>query len=207
MCVSVAVKKSGHRLFSQKITMIQRLRRELKHLTPTKKLAVIAMLVAQASVLHYIESLLPNPIPIPGVKLGLANIITLLALVLFDFKTAVQISVLRTILGAMLSGTLFGVGFFMSFAGTLAAACMMALLMRSYSGFSLVGVSIAGAIAHNIGQLAMAALILNFPGIFYYLPIMLLSSISTGIITGLLLVELVKYLRANNRLETFFQDL
>ena len=176
-------------------------------MTPTKKLAVIAMLVAQASVLHYMESLLPNPIPIPGVKLGLANIITLLALVLFDFKTAVNISVLRTILGAMLSGTLFGVGFFMSFSGALAAVCMMALLLSVSSGFSLVGVSIAGAIAHNLGQLAMAALILNFSGIFYYLPIMLLSSIPTGIITGLLLVELVKYLKANNRLDNYFQDL
>ena len=160
------------------------------------------MLVAQASVLHFIESLLPNPIPIPGVKLGLANIITLLALVLFDFKTALQISILRTVLGAMLSGTLFGVGFFMSFTGALTAVCMMALLLRACSGFSLAGVSIAGAIAHNMGQLAMAALILNFSGIFYYLPIMMLSSIPTGIIIGLLLIELVKYIRANNRLET-----
>ena len=71
---------------------------------PTKKLAIIAMLVAQAAVLHFLESLLPNPIPIPGVKLGLANIIALLALLLFDFKTAMQITVLRTILGSLLSG-------------------------------------------------------------------------------------------------------
>ncbi len=178
-------------------------------MTPTKKLAVIAMLVAQASVLHFIEGLLPNPIPIPGVRLGLANIITLLALVMFDFRTAMQISILRTVLGAMLSGTLFGVGFFMSFTGALAAACVMALLLCACSshGFSLIGVSIAGALAHNLGQLAMAALILNFPGIFYYLPVMLLSSIPTGIITGLLLIELVKYIRASNRLETYFQDL
>jgi heptaprenyl diphosphate synthase len=72
-------------------------------MTPTKKLAVIAMLVAQASVLHFVESLLPNPIPIPGVKLGLANIITLLALVIFDFKSAMQITVLRTVLGSLLT--------------------------------------------------------------------------------------------------------
>lgn len=176
-------------------------------MTPTKKLAVIAMLVAQASVLHFIEGLLPNPIPVPGVRLGLANIITLLALVMFGFRTAMQISILRTVLGAMLSGALFGVGFFMSFTGALAATCMMALLLRACSGLSLVGVSIAGAIAHNMGQLAMAALILNFPGIFYYLPVMMLSSIPTGIIIGLLLIELVKYIKANNRLETYLQDL
>ena len=77
-------------------------------MTPTKKLAIIAMLVAQASILHFVESLLPNPIPIPGVKLGLANIITLLALVVFDFRTAINITVLRTILGSLLSGLYLG---------------------------------------------------------------------------------------------------
>ncbi|MGI6436022.1 MAG: Gx transporter family protein [Syntrophomonadaceae bacterium] len=175
-------------------------------MTPTKKLAVIAMLVAQASVLHFIESLLPNPIPIPGVKLGLANIITLLALVVLDFRTALQITVLRTILGSLLSGTLFGVGFFMSFSGALAAACFMAITLRTLPGLSIVIVSMAGAIAHNLGQLAMAALILNFSGIFYYLPVMLLFSIPTGYITGLLTHELVNYTKSTRRMESFFQD-
>lgn len=175
-------------------------------MTPTKKLAVIAMLVAQASVLHFLESLLPNPIPIPGVKLGLANMITLLALLVFDFKTAVQITVLRTIIGALLSGALFGVGFFMSFAGALAAACFMAAAVRALPRIGPVIISIAGALAHNLGQLAMAALILNFSGIFYYLPVMLLFSIPTGYITGLLTNELVKYARATHRIETFFQE-
>lgn len=173
---------------------------------PTKKLAVIAMLVAQASVLHFIESLLPNPIPIPGVKLGLANIITLLALVVFDFKTALQITILRTILGALLSGTLLGVGFFMSFSGAVTASCFMAILLYLFSGFSLPGISVAGAAAHNLGQLVMAALILNFSGIFFYLPIMLLSSIPTGLIIGLLVKELVEYIRSTNRFDTFFQE-
>ena len=173
---------------------------------PTKKLAVIAMLVAQASVLHFLESLLPNPMPIPGVKLGLANIITLLALVIFDFKTAVQITILRTILGSLLSGTLFGVGFFMSFSGALTATCGMAIILRSCPGFSLVGISVAGAIAHNLGQLIMAALILNFSGILFYLPVMLLFSVPTGFITGLLVKELVEYTKSTNRFDTFFQD-
>lgn len=173
---------------------------------PTKKLAVIAMLVAQASVLHFIESMFPNPLPIPGVKLGLANIITLLALVVFDFKTAVQITVLRTIIGSLLSGTLFGVGFFMSFSGALSATCLMAIVLRSLPGFSLAGISVAGAVAHNLGQLIMAALILNFPGIIFYLPAMLLFSVPTGFITGLLVRELVEYIKSTNRFETFFQD-
>jgi heptaprenyl diphosphate synthase len=179
---------------------------ELKDLTPTKKLAVVAMLVAQASVLHFVESLLPNPIPIPGVKLGLANIITLLALIVLDFRTALQITVLRTVLGALLSGTLFGVGFFMSCSGALSALCLMAVSLRAMSGLSITVISILGAIAHNLGQLALAALILNFSGIFYYLPVMLLFSIPTGYITGLLTNELLKYIKSTQRLEDLFQD-
>jgi heptaprenyl diphosphate synthase len=165
----------------------------------TKKLAVIAILVAQASVLHFLESMFPNPLPIPGVKLGLANIITLLVLVVFDFKTALQITVLRTILGSLLSGTLFGVGFFLSFSGAVTAAFMMAILLHFLKGFSIVGISIAGAVAHNIGQLVIAALILRFSGIFFYLPFMLLFSIPTGILIGLLANDLVKYIKATNR--------
>jgi heptaprenyl diphosphate synthase len=173
-------------------------------LIPTKKLAVIAMLVAQASVLHFVESLFPNPLPIPGVKLGLANIITLLALVVFDFKIAVQITILRTILGSLLSGTLFGMGFFMSFAGALTATCLMAMVLSLLPGFSIVGISIAGAVAHNLGQLAMAAWILNFPGIILYLPVMLLMSVPTGIITGLLVKALVEYIKSTNRFDNYF---
>lgn len=179
---------------------------EGKTLTPTKKLAIIAMLVAQASVLHFLESLLPNPIPVPGVKLGLANIITLLALLIFDFKTAIQITVLRTILGSMLSGTLFGVGFFMSFSGAIVSTCIMGFLIFISKGAGITVVSVLGAVAHNLGQLAMAALILQFAGIIYYLPFMLLFSVPTGIITGLLVKALLEHTRAMNRYETFFQQ-
>ncbi|WP_425804464.1 Gx transporter family protein [Desulfitobacterium sp. Sab5] len=165
----------------------------------TKKLALIAVLVSQAAVLHYIESLLPNPIPIPGVKLGLANIITLLALVMFDFKTALTVILMRTVLGSLLSGTLFGVGFLLSITGALTAGCVMALLFRFTPFFSFLGISVAGAVAHSIGQLTIASLIINQPGIFYYLPIMLLLSVPAGSITGLLLKELVQYLKSTDR--------
>lgn len=173
---------------------------------PTQKLTTIAVLVALAVVLHLFEALIPLPIPIPGVKLGLANIITLLALVLFDFKTAFLIAVLRTVLGSLLSGTLFNIAFFMSFSGAIAAACLMALLLRlplSHSGFSILGISMAGAAAHNLGQLAVAAMLIRHTGIFYYLPILLLSSIPTGFLTGLVLRELLNYLKISGQLEEF----
>lgn len=177
-----------------------------KNMMTTKKLAVVAILIAQAAVLHYLESLFPNPLPIPGVKLGLANTITLLALIVFDFKTALQITVMRTILGSLLSGTLFGMGFLMSFSGAVAATVIMALVLRISKNFHIVLVSIIGAIAHNLGQLLMASLVLRFTGIFLYLPVMLLFSIPTGIITGLLLNELVKYIKATNRFDAFIDE-
>lgn len=176
-------------------------------MVPTRKLTIIAVLVALAIVLHLFEALIPIPFPIPGVKLGLANIITLLALVLFDFKTAFIVAVLRTILGSLLSGTLLNIAFFLSFSGAITATCLMALLLylgrlfRFHSGFSLLGISVAGAAAHNLGQLAMAALLIKHTGIFYYLPVMLLSSIPTGILTGLLLRELLKYLKSSGQLD------
>jgi heptaprenyl diphosphate synthase len=172
----------------------------------TKSLAVIAMLVAQAAVLHYLESLFPNPVPVPGVKLGLANIITLVALVVFDFRTAMVIAVMRTVLGSLLAGTLFGMGFFMSFAGAVTATVVMALVLRIFTMFGMVGISVLGAIAHNIGQLIMATFVLHFPGIFLYLPAMLVFSIPTGFLTGLLINELVKYIRATNRIQTILDD-
>ena len=173
----------------------------------TRKLTTIAVLVALAIVLHLFEALIPIPFPIPGVKLGLANIVTLLALVLFDFKTALTIAFMRTVLGSLLSGTLFNIAFFLSFSGAIAATCVMAILLyfgkslKFHSRFSLLGLSVAGAAAHNLGQLAMAALLIKHTGIFYYLPIMLLSSVPTGILTGLLLRELLKYLKVSGQLD------
>lgn len=173
----------------------------------TKKIAVIAVLTALAVVLHLFEALIPIPFPIPGVKLGLANIVTLLALVLFDFKTALIIALLRTVLGSLLSGTLLNIAFFLSFSGAITATCVMAILLHLalflalHSDYNLLGISIAGAAAHNLGQLAMAALLIRHTGIFYYLPIMLLSSVPTGLLTGILLRELLKYLKSSGQLD------
>jgi heptaprenyl diphosphate synthase len=168
-----------------------------------KKPATIAVLTAFATVLHIIEAFIPNPFPIPGIKLGLANIITLLALVIFDFKTGMQIAVLRTVLGSLLSGTLLTTGFFLSFSGALTSTIFMALVLRFFPCFSLIGISVAGAAAHNIGQLAIASLIVEHAGIFFYLPVMLFSSIPTGLITGFLVKYLLQSLKSSGALDRF----
>jgi heptaprenyl diphosphate synthase len=82
----------------------------------------------------------------------------------------------------------------------------MALLLRFFPAFSLIGISIAGAVAHSLGQIFMAALIINQAAIFYYLPVMLLFSVSTGFITGLLLKNLVKSLKSSKLFDTFFYE-
>ena len=178
-------------------------------MTTTKKLTLIAVLVAQAIVLHLLESFIPIPLPIPGVKLGLANIITLLALILFDFKTALAIAFGRTLLGSLLSGTLFNIGFFLAISGAIFAALVMYFLLlfgrlfRATFSFSILGISVAGAIAHNLGQLAIAALLIKNTAIFYYLPVMLVASIPTGLFTGWLLKELLKHIESAGIIDDF----
>jgi len=160
----------------------------------TRKMTLVAVLVALATVLHVIESFFPSPLPIPGAKLGLANIVTLLALVLFGWKTGFQVALLRILLGSLLSGSFLSTGFFLSLSGGMVSFLGMALCLSVFSGFSLVGVSLAGAISHNMGQLAMAALLIEHVGIFYYLPVLLLASIPTGLLTGLLVKYLLSHL-------------
>ncbi len=174
---------------------------------PLKKLTTVAVLVSLAIVFHIVESFLPFPFPVPGVKLGLANIVTLLALVLFDFKTAFIVAFLRTVLGSLMSGTFMNLAFFLSFSGAMSATLVMAVcvhgarLWSSHRDFGLLGISVVGAAAHNLGQLAMAALLIGHAAIFGYLPIMLVSSVPTGLITGLLLKELLKHLELSGQLD------
>lgn len=167
-------------------------------MSTTRRITIIGMLVAQALVLQFIERLIPNPIPVPGIKLGLANIVTLFSLVVFDFKATLSIILLRVVLGSLLLGTFLGAGLFMSLAGAVAAGCIMALLLRFLPDISLIGVSIAGSVAHCTGQLIIAALLINHSGIFYYLPIMLLLSVPTGFVTGLFSTKVIKYFKSNN---------
>ena len=150
-----------------------------------KKLTHIAMLTAMAIILHIAENLIPLSLPM-GIKLGFANVITLIALILMDFKSALIIVALRTFLGSLFSGTFLSVTFLMSFGGGMAAALIMFLLFRSFKNLSPVGISIGGAVAHNITQLLLASLFAGSLAIFYYLPVLLIASIPTGILTGFL---------------------
>lgn len=160
----------------------------------TKKLVFLSLLVAQAMVLSWLESMIPFAPGIPGAKLGLANIVTLLALSTLDFKSCFTIVLMRTSLTAFLFGTVSSLLY--SLSGGLLSLIVMALVLKLLpKSFSLMAVSIIGAIAHNLGQLLMAALVIENMNILYYLPFLMLLAIPTGLFVGIVTRYLLPYLR------------
>lgn len=149
----------------------------------TKQLAVCAILIALALALSYTERFIPLQllIPLPGVKLGLANIVTLIALYLLGTRQAFVILILRCILGAVFGGGITGLLFSLT-GGILAMATMAAA--RKAPCFSIYGVSILGAAAHNIGQICAAMLLMHSLYIGAYLPYLLSVGLVTGFATG-----------------------
>ncbi len=157
-----------------------------------KWIAYMGLFVALALVCSYVEVLIPIPIGIPGVKLGLANIVTVLALYLMGTKEALCISVLRILLAGFLFGNAFSIIY--SLAGGLLSFFMMWLLKRA-DFLHVVSVSITGGLAHNIAQLLVAAVVVSNLKILYYIPVLLVAGAITGLVIGIVAAELIKRLR------------
>ncbi|NBI05531.1 Gx transporter family protein [Senegalia massiliensis] len=160
----------------------------------TRKIVVISLLVAQALVLHLVERLIPFNFGVPGAKLGLANIITLVSLYLFGFKETLTVVILRVILASLLGGNVSGFLFSIS-GGILSFLIMYILKVIGREKISVIGISIVGAVFHNIGQILMAALIIENLNIFIYLPLLLLSSVITGLFVGITVKYILKFLK------------
>lgn len=163
----------------------------------TKQLILCALLTAMALALSYLENLFPLAlaIPIPGVKLGLANIVTVFALYALGPAQALMILTARCLLGAMFAGNANALLF--SLLGGFAAMLAMILLVR-LERFSVYGVSIGGAAAHNCGQMAAAVLTLGSAAPLYYLPVLLAVSLAAGALTGLVAGSLFQALEHTN---------
>ena len=148
-----------------------------------KKIALCAILTALALALSYMERFIPLQlvIPIPGFKLGLANIVTLTALFLLKTKYAFAILTVRCILGAVFGGGITGLAF--SLCGGLLAMTAMALIKKT-NLFSVYGISVLGAAAHNMGQILAAMVLMHSVYVGAYLPWLLLVGIATGLLTG-----------------------
>ncbi len=150
----------------------------------TKRLILLSLLAALAMVLSYLESLLPPlSASFPGIKMGLPNVVIVYALYALGWKEAALVSLVR-LLGIFLG---FGnpVALAYSIAGAILSLAVM-LLLKKTGCFSSVGVSMAGGVCHNIGQIAVAMLLLQTPHVAYYLPILLVSGTVAGLFVGFL---------------------
>ena len=162
--------------------------------TNTRRLALCAVLTALALALSYMESFFPLSllVPLPGIKLGLANIVTLFALYTLGAGPAVLILLARCLLGALFAGNMNALIF--SLLGGVAAMGVMILLTR-FRRFSVYGVSMGGAAAHNCGQVAAAVVTLGSRAPLAYLPVLLAVSLLTGALTGLMVSLLFRAMK------------
>lgn len=149
----------------------------------TRRLTQLALLTAVALIIFMIEAQIPPLVAIPGVKLGLANIITLVTLYSFGRRDALLVLLVRIFLGSMFSGQMLTLLF--SLSGGLLCYAVCALLYRHMPLRRLWLLSMIGAVCHNIGQLAAAAFVLGTVDVFWYLPVLLLSGLLSGCFTGL----------------------
>lgn len=149
---------------------------------PIKKLSLLGVMTTLALVLSYVESLIPVFIGIPGVKLGLANLVAVFVLYRMSLKDALLVSVMRVLLAGFLFGNMMSILF--SLAGSILSILTMNLL-KKFESFSLIGVSVSGACMHNVGQLCVAAFIVQTSRLFYYFPILMISGIVTGLLIGI----------------------
>lgn len=160
----------------------------------TKRLALDAMMLGAALILSFVESIIPGIVPVPGFKPGLANIV-IMAAFSFSPADAAVISLSRVLISSLLFGS--PVSLILSLAGAvLSYLFLLAVKLFGVSRLSWIGVSVPAAALHNIGQLAAASLIMNSTGIFGYYPVMALSSVVCGAVSGLLMNLLCKKITA-----------
>lgn len=163
-----------------------------------QRMVRISLLVAGAAALHVVETWVPNPFTVmlgPGAKLGFANIVTLAVVLAYGWKDAIAVAALRAVLGSLLGGTFLTFGFFMSFSGAVMSAVLMGLLHLALGErLSAIGLSLLGAVTHNVTQLVVASLWAAHFGLFVQLPYLLLFAVPTGYFVGIIGSLLYRYM-------------
>ena len=159
----------------------------------TKNLTAATLLTALALIFSYIEYLIPFNLGIPGVKLGLANIVILITLFCLGTKSAFAVNIARVLISCILFSGLYGLMYAMT--GALLSLTVMSLLKKT-GLFSVTGISVAGAISHNFGQILMAALVVSNLNMFGYFPLLIFSGLICGLINGFISHLILKHLPA-----------
>ena len=156
------------------------------------KTAYLGVFASLAIIFGYLESLIPFHIGIPGVKLGIANIITVVMLYKMGTKEAGIITMVRVVVVGFMFSNAFSIIYSL-------AGCFMSLttmhLLKKKDFFSIYGISMAGGVAHNVGQIAMASVLMETGSIWYYLPVLLVSGILTGLVIGIVSDEMLKRIK------------
>lgn len=154
--------------------------------------AYFGVFTALALIFSYVESLIPIHFGVPGIKLGLANLLIVIFLYKRNAKEALLLSVIRIVLSGFLFANLFSILY--SLAGGILSLAVMAYLKKRGT-FSVVGISIAGGVAHNLGQLVVAMLVVETYRVGYYFPVLLIAGVLTGMLIGIVAAEILKRLK------------
>ncbi len=155
------------------------------------KVAYFGVFTALALIFSYVETLIPINFGIPGVKLGLANLVIVIALYKMKFTDVFLLAVTRVLLSGFIFGNYFSIIY--SLAGGILSLCVMGILKKS-NRFSVLGISMAGGVAHNIGQLMVAMLVVETFAVITYVPVLLISGLITGLVIGIAGDEMLRRL-------------
>ena len=156
-----------------------------------QKIALLGVLLAVTIVIAILESFIPS-FTIPGIKLGLANIVILVTLYEVGILEAVFINLVRVLVVSLVRGTFFSMGFFMSLTGAFLSLGVMILFHLVIKKFSIIGVSVIGSLFHVIGQILIAMIYMGSVYVVYYLPIIGISAVITGILVGFIARAIIK---------------
>ncbi|MDD7178769.1 MAG: Gx transporter family protein [Lachnospiraceae bacterium] len=175
--------------------------RKQRAFSATKKTAYLGLCLALALICSYVEALIPFSIGIPGVRLGLTNIVIVGVLYLSNWRDALFVSVSRVLLAGFFFGSLYSILY--SFAGALLSLFVMAIIKKTEK-LHLISVSAAGGVAHNVGQFLVAALVVENYRILYYLPVLFLVGMVTGVLIGVAAASVLK--RLSPALRNMYKD-
>lgn len=159
-----------------------------------KKTVLLGFLLAISMILAYIESILPLAVGIPGVKLGLPNLVVVLLLYSYGKREALSVNLLRILLTGFLFGNLYSILY--ALAGAIFSFCVMAIVKKT-GMFSIVGVSISGGVSHNIGQILAAMFVVETFAPAFYLPFLLIAGAVTGFLIGIISARVIRYIPAD----------
>ena len=148
----------------------------------TKKTAQLGVYIALAMILSYVESLIPFSFGVPGIKLGLTNVVTVIMMYTYGIPGALGVAVLRAVLSGFMFGNAFSIIY--SVAGCVLSFIFMYILKKT-NHFAIISVSAAGGVMHNVGQLIVAANVVKTYSVIYYAPVLIIAGVFTGIIIGI----------------------